>query len=99
MYSNVGKYITVVKCRLLVYHTDIVTFYVSQSFLVLVQQRSTVNTSTYQIGYLPKQQIAHFNTILTLCLNQWNFMQPTLIRSRETLCVGLARRNNSSLES
>jgi len=99
MYLNVGTYITVVKCRLLVYHTDIVTFYVSQLFLLLIQQRSTANTSTYQIGYLPKQQIAHFNTIVSLCLNQWNFMQPTLIRGREKLCVGLARRNNSSLES
>lgn len=87
------------KYRLFVYDTDIVTFYVRQSFLLLVQQRNTVNTSTYQIGYLPRQQIAHFNIIVSLCLNQWNFMQPTLIRSRETLCVGLANRNNSSLES
>jgi len=99
MYSNVGKYKTVLKCRLLVYHTDIVSFYISQSFLLLVQQRNTLNTSTYQIGYLPRQQIAHFNTIVSLCLNQRNFMQPTLIRSKEKLCVGLASRNNGSLES
>jgi hypothetical protein len=70
MHSNVGIYINMLKCCLLVYHTDIVTFYVSQTFLLLVQQRNTVNTSTYQIGYLPRQQIAHFNIIVSLYLNQ-----------------------------
>lgn len=96
IYPNVGKYITVLYGNLFVYHTRTVYIYLSQSFLLFVQQRHTINTSTYQIGYLPKQQIAQSNSNVRFGLNPWNLLQSTLIRSRGKFCVGLDSRNSSS---